>query len=48
MSWEAFIEWVFAGPTEGVLTSSVQHAKEVYACYTKKYPWAHPKIKSRK
>ena len=47
-SWEAFVEWVFSGPTDGVLTSSVQHAEEVYACYTKEYPWAHPKIKSRK
>ena len=47
-SWEAFLKWVFSGPTEGVLTSSVQHAEEVYACYTKEYPWAHPKIKSRK
>ena len=46
--WEAFLEWVFSGPTEGALTSSVQHAEEVYACYTKEYPWAHPKIKSRK
>ena len=27
-SWEAFIEWIFAGPTECVLTSSVQHAEE--------------------
>ena len=39
MSWEVFIEWVFAGPIEGVLASSVQHAEEVYACYSKEYPW---------
>ena len=43
---EAFINWLFNGPTQGVLTSAASHAEEVYACYYKEYPWAHPKRKS--
>ena len=47
-SWEVFVNWVFNGSTQGVVTSNVEHAEEIYACYTKQYPWAYPKMKSRK
>ena len=47
-SFEAFITWLFNGPTQGVLTSPASHAEEVYACYYKEYPWAQPKRKSNR
>ena len=37
-SWEVFVNRVF----------EVEHAEEIYACYTKQYPWTHPKMKSQK
>ena len=47
-SWEVFVNWVFNGSTQSVVTSDVEHAEEIYACYTKQYPWTYPKMKSRK
>ena len=47
-SWEVFVEWVFNGPTQSVLTDGVEHAEEVYACYSKEFTWAHPKLKCKK
>ena len=35
MSWEVFVEGVYNGPMQGVLIDAVEHAEEVYACYSK-------------
>ena len=37
-SFQAFITWLFNGPTQGVLTSAASHTEEVHACYYKEYP----------
>ena len=45
-SFEAFINWIVNGPMQGVLTSTVEHAEEVYACYFKEYPGQTPNVKA--